>query len=148
MYIKGMRNGNGYIGNRKTVQLNAIVSFLLFMVGTILSLFCENYWVIAFSYVPFYGHLARVFFSMDEKLFSNLSDSNGQNRSLLTCFAVLLFSCVIVSAVLGFCCFSIALLVNSAVLFFVLVIILSFVFWLSSKEESGSSVTCVCPDDL
>lgn len=148
MYIKGMRNGNEHIGKGMAVRLNVAISLVLFLVGTTLSLFCENYWIVAFSYVLFYGYLAYIFFSMDERLFSNLSDSNGQNRSLLTCFAVLLFSCVIVSAVLGFCCFSIALLVNSAVLFFVLVIILSFVFWLSSKEESGSSVTCVCPDDL
>lgn len=148
MYIKGMKNGNGHIGNRKTAQLNAVVSFLLFMVGTILSLFCENYWVIALSYVPFYGYLACVFFSMDEKLFSDLSDRNGQNRSLLISLTVLLFLYVIVSTVLGFCCSSIALLVNSVVLFFVLVIVLSFVFWLSSKDKNGCSVACMCPDDL
>ena len=147
MYIKGMKNENKHIERGKTVRLDAVAVTLLFVAGTVFSLLCENYGLIALSYVPFYVFLTYKFFSLDENFFSDLCNHGGSYRSFLVSLAILLFLCLIISIALGLFCVSIALLINSVVLFFLFLFILSCVFWSSSKEGCAA-VTCVCPDDL
>ena len=62
MYIKGMKNENEHIERGKIVRLDAVAVTLLFVAGTVFSLLCENYWLIALSYVPFYVFLTYKFF--------------------------------------------------------------------------------------
>ncbi len=62
MYIKGMKNENEHIERGKIVRLEAVAVTLLFVAGTVFSLLCENYWLIALSYVPFYVFLTYKFF--------------------------------------------------------------------------------------
>lgn len=75
MYIKGMKNENKHIERGKTVRLERLAVTLLFVAGTVFSLLCENYWLIALSYVPFYVFLTYKFFSLDENFFFRLVQS-------------------------------------------------------------------------